>query len=130
MTFTFDTNIVSDLHKEAYMFRPSQDWWAHWNSASDALKQIIWDSILDDQEAAVNRDFRETTEALGEFIKSLDGMVSLGAKDRTRALLWLFGPRPRDIQDIEHWVWEQGIHGTATARWAVETLIKEFEVAA
>jgi hypothetical protein len=46
--YTFDSNIVSDLHKDAYGFRPKSLFWDEWNDASDDQKQRIWDGLIDD----------------------------------------------------------------------------------
>jgi len=36
-------DLISDLHKEVYGFRPTQDWWADWNASSDSQKEKVWD---------------------------------------------------------------------------------------
>ena len=45
-TYTFDEDTVSDLHKDAYGFRPSGCWWGNWNTMSDAEKQEEWDQLI------------------------------------------------------------------------------------
>ena len=42
----YDQNLVSDLHKEAYGFRPSEAFWLRWKQASEATRQEIWDDLL------------------------------------------------------------------------------------
>ena len=44
--YTFDSNTASDLHKEAYGFRPSVDWSSRWKLANNDTKQAIWDDLL------------------------------------------------------------------------------------
>lgn len=44
--FTFDSNSISDLHKDALGIRPGQYFWADWALADDTEKQEMWDSLL------------------------------------------------------------------------------------
>jgi hypothetical protein len=55
-TYTFDANIVSDLHKDAYGFRPRSDFWSEWNSVGDEGKQQIWDELIADLNTAVDEE--------------------------------------------------------------------------
>lgn len=41
--YTFDDMIVSDLHKDAYGYRPTAGWWAQWKSQDPEAKQADWD---------------------------------------------------------------------------------------
>ena len=54
--FTFDENLVSDLHKDAYGSRPSGSFWLSWKEASDLRRQEIWDDLLVDLERTVAED--------------------------------------------------------------------------
>lgn len=47
MEFTFNELEISDLHKDAYGFRPNQDFWREWELSDDLGKQEIWDQLLD-----------------------------------------------------------------------------------
>ena len=47
MNYTFDELSVSDLHKDAYGFRPSESFWQEWTLANDDEKQYLWDSMID-----------------------------------------------------------------------------------
>ncbi len=40
--------LISDLHKDARGFRPSGDWFAHFESLSEADKQRAWDDLCDE----------------------------------------------------------------------------------
>lgn len=40
-------SIVSDLHKDAYGFRPVQSFWTEWNLLDDAGKMEMWDYMVD-----------------------------------------------------------------------------------
>jgi len=62
--YTFDETIVSDLHKDAYGFRPKSDFWSVWDSSNDDNKQRIWDDLLDtaDREAEQEREMQIEAE--------------------------------------------------------------------
>lgn len=123
--YTFDENIVSDLHKDAYGHRPSFGWWDSWNNSSDAYKQRVWNGLLLDLEDTIERERQQTAEALQEFNQWVNDIIEcFGAKDRTQALRWMTGPNTfYNEQDVEHWVWEQGILFTDEGRALVKELM-------
>ena len=69
--YTFDENIVSDLHKDAYGFRPGEYFWADWDALDADGKQRIWDNLLDDLERALENEREYQQEA----ISNLEGLV-------------------------------------------------------
>lgn len=54
--YTFDANIVSDLHKDAYGYRPREFFWADWHAADDDGKQAIWDDLISDLGDAIQEE--------------------------------------------------------------------------
>lgn len=56
MAHTFDSDILSDLYKDAYGFRPDAEYFKAWKEYPDDFKQVIWDRILVDLAAAVETD--------------------------------------------------------------------------
>ena len=62
--YTFDETIVSDLHKDAYGFRPREYFWSEWEEATNDRKQAIWDDLLDtaDREAEREREMQIEAE--------------------------------------------------------------------
>ena len=44
--YTFDENLISDLHKDAYGFRPDMSFWATFAAFNPDQKQALWDSML------------------------------------------------------------------------------------
>ena len=50
--YTFDENLISDLHKDAYGFRPDQSFWATFASFNPDQKQALWDNMI----AVLNRN--------------------------------------------------------------------------
>jgi hypothetical protein len=61
MAYTFDENTFSDLHKEAFGFRPRGTAWSAWAEASDDEKQELWDRLV--TIAADNAAYEEQEEA-------------------------------------------------------------------
>ena len=66
--YTFDADTLSDLHKDAYGFRPrSEEFWAEWDSADNDGKQRIWDDLLDAADRAAETEREIQQEAIAEF---------------------------------------------------------------
>jgi hypothetical protein len=59
MAHTFDSDLLSDLYKDAYGFRPDVEYFKAWNEYPDDFKQTIWDRLLVDLAAAVEADKEE-----------------------------------------------------------------------
>jgi hypothetical protein len=118
--YTYDENIFSDFHKDAYGFRPHGH---EFYTATPARKQEIWDSVgraFDIREA---EEAEEEARALREFTSSLESIIEAGAGDRTTALRWMTEEDTfYHSQDIEQWVYHQGILFTDAGRALVEEL--------
>ncbi len=50
--FTYSEDVISDLHKDAYGFRPSQRFFDDWSTYTPAEKQECWDIMCRDMEQA------------------------------------------------------------------------------
>ena len=101
MTYTFDKAIVSDLHKDAWGFRPSSYWWYRWNEGSDATKQSMWNSLTVDLEVAMAEEKAEFDRAIAEYEVRLAGYISIGAKDRATAIRWLV--QSLELTEADKW---------------------------
>ena len=62
--YTFDSNIVSDLHKDAYGFRPREYFWAEWTDADNDGKQRIWDELIEEMKASDDEEKRRQQAAI------------------------------------------------------------------
>ncbi|NCP98149.1 hypothetical protein GW796_07495 [archaeon] len=89
MTYTFDDNIVSDLHKDAFGFRPSVDFWCEWKESNDDKKQEKWDNLLISLELSNEEDVHREKIAIEEFEKLVAMFKDTGAITRERALIWI-----------------------------------------
>jgi hypothetical protein len=76
--YDFDADTLSDLHKDAYGFRPrSEEFWNAWDSADDDGKQRIWDRILDDLDRALETEREIQQEAIAEFNRRVSHYTSV-----------------------------------------------------
>ena len=72
-TYTFDEQIVSDLHKDAYGFRPSAAFYSEWSNSTDDGKQAIWDNLL----AALSREIERQEKAEALAVEELQDQLLL-----------------------------------------------------
>ena len=98
--YTFDEQIVSDLHKDAYGFRPKADFWTYWNQSSDDWKQKIWDGLLEDLQVALEQDRLAHEEALEPLRAEVKKNLELGARDEQQALKWIVQSLNPTLQDL------------------------------
>lgn len=89
MTYTFDEDTVSDLHKDAYGFRPSQSFWATFAASNGDQKQAIWDDLIETLEASVARERTQEAKAIEAFERRVFELRGLGAKSFGMAISWL-----------------------------------------
>lgn len=87
--YDFDETIVSDLHKDAYGFRPYTGWWIMWGEASDLSKQEIWDDLIDALTFRQEVEKQEQAHAIVRFEQLIAKTIEHGAGDRETALRWI-----------------------------------------
>ena len=118
--YDFDDNIFSDLHKDAYGFRPRGH---EYYEAAPARKQEIWVRVCEDLETAQDEEARREQEAVAEFKAQITKVIEAGAGNRINALRWMTSTETFYLeQDVEHWVWNQGILFTDYGRELVKEL--------
>ena len=97
MRFTYDDNTYSDLHKDAYGFRPRND---GWDQLSPVGKQIRWESLCEALDRRIAEDEAAEAAAVERFEARITELEGLGAPDRAAAILWLVESldlRPHDL---------------------------------
>ena len=87
--YTFDSNIVSDLHKDARGFRPSEYFWEEWDQCGDDNRQAMWDSLCRELEETMAEDRRREAAALTRFTKRVIDVQLAGAGDMRTAIRWI-----------------------------------------
>lgn len=108
MVYTFDADTVSDLHKDAYGFRPSELFWEEWLSASDAQKQKIWDSLERALQVTIAEEKEREAVAKERFEALVAKTIQSGARDREQALRWIMDASNCN-GDWEFLCWEHGL---------------------
>ena len=123
MSYTYSDDIISDLHKDAYGFRPSQRFFYDWDTYTPAEKQECWDTMCRDMEQAAAEEKLHAENCVARFEDRVKDVIGLGAGDRTTALRWIAQQETfYYIQDAEHFVWEQGILFTDYGKALVKAL--------
>ena len=120
--YDFDDSIFSDLHKDAYGFRPRGH---EYFEAAPERKQEIWVQTIEAMEASQEEESRREQEAVAEFKAQITRVIEAGAGDRITALRWMIQPAGETFrleQDVEYWVFNQGFLFTEYGRELVEEL--------
>ena len=65
--YTFNADVLSDLHKDAYGFRPSGDFFREWDCLDDDGKQDLWDQLVDAVGESIREEQRYHEEAIAKF---------------------------------------------------------------
>jgi hypothetical protein len=127
MTYTFDYDTYSDLHKDAYGFRPRHSRFYD-EATTDDERQELWDMAIVSANERFEREIEEERLALAEFEQTVKKTIEVGAGDEETALRWMVqGEDFYSGQDVEHWVWERGILFTDYGRKLVERLLDMIE---
>ena len=88
-TYTFDEQLVSDLHKDAYGYRPCQSFWEDWAAGTDDTRQATWDDLVEDVEREAELERAENQRRVDEFEAKVATQMSYGAADRQTAIVWI-----------------------------------------
>ena len=126
MAYTFSTELVSDLHKDAFGYRPSADFMDMWNNGlSDEGRQAEWDYMIKALNASMEEEKIREQYDLESFETSLKLIMDTHSIDEETALRWMTQiERMENSQDIEHFVWGLGILFTERGKQIVEILKK------
>ena len=106
--YTYDDNIISDLHKDAMGFRPSESFWDFWISATPDEKQKEWDSLCNLLEREIEREKAEQEIAIKRFEDLVEKTIASGARDRETALRWIMDASDCD-GDWEYLCYHHGL---------------------
>ena len=104
-TYTFDEQIVSDLHKDAYGFRPSRAFYQGWEASSDAEKQLTWDHLVYTLEHVLDEKAFAQDHAIQAFEARICDILEVSANTRADAIRWL--EQALDIRADEYPAFEE-----------------------
>jgi len=97
--YTFDENIVSDLHKDARGYRPDAYFWEEWTQCGDDTRQAMWDNLLVELEQAHEREAQEQIAAFNAFELEIATALDVGACSREDAIRWIV--QGLDLDDVD-----------------------------
>ena len=87
--YTFDEQIVSDLHKDARGYRPDEYFWEEWTQCGDDTRQAMWDNLLEELAAETARQRDAYARAEIDFHQRVQGYMLIGAEDELTAIRWI-----------------------------------------
>lgn len=118
-TYTFDINLFSDLHKDAYGMRPNGSYFEWLTTATDAEKQKEWDKMCTAMSAREAERQQIEQVALCRFNKLVANTIADGAGDRETAIKWLMDAMPHAHGDVGFFEYTHGIpYGTVNGnKW-------------
>jgi len=127
--YTFEEQIVSDLHKDARGFRPTQYWWDQWNLCSEAQKQTMWDALCQELSEDIGREHREQARAAFVLTQRLEKMYELGAKSEVQALQWIMEAEELSDFDLQYgadyFCYHFGLSYSAKKEFRIQEAINE-----
>ena len=97
--YTFDETIVSDLHKDAYGYRPDTYFWEEWTQCGDDTRQAMWDNLLVELEQTRDREAQEQIAAINAFELEIANALDVGASSREDAVRWIV--QGLELSDID-----------------------------
>ena len=102
--YTFDENILSDLHKDAYGVRPGESFWATFAASDGNGKQAIWDQLVDDLRNSIEEEDRYHNEAQSELEERITFIMTTCSCMREDAIRYLHDAYNTngDIEYLEH----------------------------
>ena len=110
--FTYSDDIISDLHKDAYGFRPSQRFFDDWAEYTPAEKQECWDMLCKEMERSMKEQAAAEAAALVEFRKQVAATMKFCNCNWKKAVEFLADAEGDDIdydQDFDYFLWKQGV---------------------
>ena len=102
MTFTFAEELFSDIHKDAYGFRPSGNHEFYDAETTDERKQQIWDYTQQRVVEEIEREDRAKARASEKFHQLIAEAGDLGAETLTDAIRWIFQAHGIDEYDAAY----------------------------
>ena len=107
--YTFDDNIVSDLHKDAYGFRPGEYFWSSWTGSSDAEKQVIWDNLIINLDREMEREREAQAAAIVRFEERILDTMSVVVSANRGDVVRYFADMEGCDDDLEHLEYLMGL---------------------
>ena len=130
--YTFDDNIVSDLHKDARGFRPCEYFWEEWTQSPDNVKQIIWDNLCVELEDTMAAERAAEARALADFGQRIIDNINLGADSIETAIRWMLEAEGIGGYDLhygaDYVAWKFGLSYQNPYKDRITAAMKQMEV--
>ena len=110
--FTYSDDIISDLHKDARGFRPSEYFWEEWTQSPAEVKQKIWDMLCKEMEDGERQRAIDEADALVKFREQVAATMKFCDCDWKKAVEFLADAEDDDVdceQGFDYFLWKQGI---------------------
>jgi len=109
--YTYSDELYSDLHKDAYGFRPGAGGLALWASGTPEQKQAKWDSMLETLQSNAADEVEAENRAAVCFEQRVADTIAAGARDRITAIRWLFEAEDDDyvFSDPDYFCFKNGL---------------------
>ena len=108
MTYTYDADSISDIHKDAYGMRPSGDFWDCWNTADDDTRQLIWDNLCDAARSSAEIERSIMESCIKDFEDEVSMLIAKYPISRSDALRWI-SDAAGCIGDWDGLCWKRGL---------------------
>ncbi len=104
-------DLISDIYKDAYGFRPSGQYMVKWNELSLDERELEWARLTDMVEENLLEEKKETNIAILEFEKAIIIALEAGASDRDTAIRWMLDVEGllEDNNDTGYICWMLGL---------------------
>lgn len=106
----YSHELVGDLYKDAFGFRPSPQWWNSWTVATEEGRQQLWDSLCAVVEQGIAQERIQATQAEAAFLQLIAEQNCATFTAAVDQLMAVAGER-----DLDYWLWLQGIEEISTA---------------
>lgn len=108
--YTFSNDIISDLHKDARGYRPTQGFFDMWNESSDDTKQEVWDMLIQEMEYNQKEEARIEAHNLVKFRKLIRSVMNTASCNWKVALCYLADGENLDVNsELDYFLWNQGL---------------------
>lgn len=119
-------SLLSDMHKDAYGFRPRGKYSNFTVEEMNAEVDILQVVITEEMEA----EAIYVKQQIKAFKKLLVDAMNMGAADHQTALRWIWDGAEVEvysIQDIEHFVWGRGFLFSSYGRYIIRQITLIYE---
>lgn len=107
--YTFDSESLSDLFKDAHGFRPTSKYFENWKLMDDDEKQAEWDKLIVILEYENETQQKYEELQVKEFKALVAEIIKAGAKNESTAYRWLMDAAEWCNRDWENLAWKHGL---------------------